>query len=252
MASSKVQCPQCSKQYTNKPALQGRKVSCKCGQVFRMPGAKIDAEANSSPQSDLRPPTPIPAQPQVAPTAPPQAMPATPAVATMQVACPTCKQSHAVPRTQAGQPFTCSCGSPFLIPAPVAPASIAPPPMAPQAPVAPAVAHPAQAYPPASPPQPTSANSYWNREVQIAKPKPRKIVKKKVVYEEPKRKNNSEMSDGIGSIGVGIVMIMIGGCITIGSYAAAKPGGVYWIAYGPVIWGFILLFKGMVQVLNND
>lgn len=41
--SSKVACPSCGKGYRWKPDLAGRKVKCKCGEIFRMADASPDA-----------------------------------------------------------------------------------------------------------------------------------------------------------------------------------------------------------------
>ena len=278
MASSKVQCPQCSKPYTNKPELQGRKVSCKkCGQVFRMPGTKLDPEQIRSSQAGKSTPssafplaqpatTPVPVQPltpapvPIAPVPVPAQSPAptpvnpiapiSPASSTIHVACPNCQQSHSVAGTLAGQPYTCSCGSPFMIPAPTVP--VAPAPIAPAttpvsaAPITPPVPT-SQALPAAAPP---SGNSYWNREVQTAQPKPRKIVKKKIVREKPKKAIRVDINAGLGDLVFGLILFIVGVSITVGTYVSANPGGIYYIAYGPVIWGAIHIMIGLAKIFG--
>ena len=48
----------------------------------------------------------------------------------------------------------------------------------------------------------------------------------------------------------GLVLIVIGLAITVGTRDAAESsgGGTYVVAYGPMVWGGLLFFKGLFQL----
>ena len=58
------------------------------------------------------------------------------------------------------------------------------------------------------------------------------------------RHRESSSGGGAGML-VGAVVCAIGVIVTIGSFAAAAPGGTYVVAYGAIIWGAIRFFQGM-------
>jgi hypothetical protein len=55
-------------------------------------------------------------------------------------------------------------------------------------------------------------------------------------------------AEGVKQIVGGLIALVVGLAITIGTYAAASGGGVYFVAYGPMIFGVIYLIKGLVNV----
>ncbi len=89
IAVAKVKCPNCSKIHRVTPKVQGRKVGCKCGKIFRMPGEKINPSAvKAKPDSD----------------------------SLFEVFCSTCGQGYRLAGSLAGKKGTCSCGATFQIP----------------------------------------------------------------------------------------------------------------------------------------
>jgi hypothetical protein len=60
---------------------------------------------------------------------------------------------------------------------------------------------------------------------------------------------SSETGAGLKNMLVGGVVCFIGLAITIGSYVAAEPGGVFYLAYGPIIFGGIQFFRGLAQLV---
>lgn len=52
---------------------------------------------------------------------------------------------------------------------------------------------------------------------------------------------------GTSSIVIGLIFLVLGLVITIGTYnsAATSGGGTYVVAYGPMIFGFIKLIQGL-------
>jgi uncharacterized membrane protein len=47
---------------------------------------------------------------------------------------------------------------------------------------------------------------------------------------------------------VGIGLIALGLIITVLTYSAASNGGTYFVAYGPIIFGVILVIRGITTV----
>lgn len=53
---------------------------------------------------------------------------------------------------------------------------------------------------------------------------------------------------GSGDIALGLVLIVIGILITAVTYgSASSSGGTYIVAYGPIIFGVIKLFRGLAR-----
>ena len=50
-------------------------------------------------------------------------------------------------------------------------------------------------------------------------------------------------------IGVGFLMLAIGIVITAATYSMAHNGGVYVVAYGPVIFGAIAILRGLFRLV---
>lgn len=49
-------------------------------------------------------------------------------------------------------------------------------------------------------------------------------------------------------IKVGAVLFVVGFVITVGTFAAAKPGGTFIISWGPMVFGAIRVFKGYMEL----
>ena len=48
----------------------------------------------------------------------------------------------------------------------------------------------------------------------------------------------------------GIGIVVVAGGITLVTYIAAAPGGTYWLAWGPTIWGGYMVFRGLARASN--
>jgi hypothetical protein len=55
---------------------------------------------------------------------------------------------------------------------------------------------------------------------------------------------------GLMNMVIGAIICLIGIGITVGTYVAAEPGGVYMLAYGPIIFGGIQFFRGVIQLMT--
>lgn len=53
---------------------------------------------------------------------------------------------------------------------------------------------------------------------------------------------------GLQNMLIGGVVCFIGLAVTVGSYVAAEPGGVFLLAYGPIIFGGIQFIRGFFQL----
>ncbi len=60
----------------------------------------------------------------------------------------------------------------------------------------------------------------------------------------------SSASDGLKNMIIGGIVCFIGVAVTVGSYVAAEPGGYFLLAYGPIIFGGIQFFRGLVQLVS--
>ena len=98
-----VQCPSCQLQIKVTERLYGRKVSCKCGTVIRMPAGPAGNTA-----SQPTPAMPVAATP--VPAAPVSAVP-------IRFNCPSCQQQLEVEGQYAGKVTQCPCGTRIKIPA---------------------------------------------------------------------------------------------------------------------------------------
>ena len=55
------------------------------------------------------------------------------------------------------------------------------------------------------------------------------------------------MGSGLTNMVVGGMVCFIGLAVTVRSYVAAEPGGVFLLACGPIIFGGIQFFRGLIQ-----
>jgi hypothetical protein len=54
---------------------------------------------------------------------------------------------------------------------------------------------------------------------------------------------------GTGDIVLGLILIIVGVLITAVTYdSASREGGTYFVAYGPIIFGAIRLFRGLANL----
>src|SRR4051812_34891594 len=67
-------------------------------------------------------------------------------------------------------------------------------------------------------------------------------------YGPPPVVRNRHRAEGVKQFVGGLIALVVGLAITIGTYTAASGGGVYFVAYGPMIFGVIYLIKGLVNV----
>ncbi len=58
----------------------------------------------------------------------------------------------------------------------------------------------------------------------------------------------SGRSGGLKNMLIGGIVCFIGLAVTVGSYVAAEPGGVFLLAYGPIIFGGIQFLRGFFQL----
>ena len=85
----KLKCPGCERKIELKENHFGRKLKCKCGQVFRVPKKPVRQEIHASPQQQLPP---------------------------IQFSCPTCMMMLQVDGEMAGRTSACPCGTHVPIP----------------------------------------------------------------------------------------------------------------------------------------
>jgi hypothetical protein len=69
-----------------------------------------------------------------------------------------------------------------------------------------------------------------------------------LVPESRAKTRDSDMGSGVKNMLIGAVVCFIGLAVTIGSYVAAEPGGVFLLAYGPIIFGGIQFVRGFIQL----
>jgi hypothetical protein len=69
-----------------------------------------------------------------------------------------------------------------------------------------------------------------------------------LVPESKSKRQSSGVGSGVTNMLVGGIICFIGLAVTIGSYVAAEPGGVFLLAYGPIIFGGIQFFRGCIQL----
>jgi hypothetical protein len=50
-------------------------------------------------------------------------------------------------------------------------------------------------------------------------------------------------------LGVGFLMFVIGVLITVATYSMASNGGIYVVAYGPIIFGAISILRGLFRLV---
>ena len=64
------------------------------------------------------------------------------------------------------------------------------------------------------------------------------------IYEHKRRK-------GFKNLGFGALWFVGGTVVTIATYSAASGGGRYVVAWGAILFGFIQMVSGLVQLLGN-
>src|ERR1039457_626098 len=50
-------------------------------------------------------------------------------------------------------------------------------------------------------------------------------------------------------LGVGILLVVVGIVITAATYSMARHGGMYVVAYGPVVFGAISILRGLFRLV---
>ena len=60
----------------------------------------------------------------------------------------------------------------------------------------------------------------------------------------------SSDSGGGGLIALGIILVVVGIAITVitKDHATRQGGGTYVVAYGPIIWGAVMFFRGLARL----
>ena len=61
----------------------------------------------------------------------------------------------------------------------------------------------------------------------------------------------AKAASGSGSIVGGLLMMVIGGVLTFGSYSSTRPGGRYFVFSGLMIYGFFYFIAGIVSKLRK-
>lgn len=61
----------------------------------------------------------------------------------------------------------------------------------------------------------------------------------------------AKAASGSGSIVGGLLMMIIGGALTFGSYSSTRPGGRYFVFSGLMIYGFFYFIAGIVSKLRK-
>jgi hypothetical protein len=56
------------------------------------------------------------------------------------------------------------------------------------------------------------------------------------------------VGSGLKNMLIGGTVCFIGLAVTVGSYIAAEPGGVFLLAWGPIIFGALQFFRGLFQL----
>lgn len=76
-------------------------------------------------------------------------------------------------------------------------------------------------------------------------------VVESLVPESRGKPRGAERSSGAKNMLVGGAVCFLGLAVTVGSYVAAEPGGVFLLAYGPIIFGGLQFLRGMIQLLTG-
>ncbi|MEM7457295.1 MAG: hypothetical protein AAF456_23335 [Planctomycetota bacterium] len=106
-------------------------------------------------------------------------------------------------------------------------------------------------------PAPAGAG-YWNRPGTASLAGGGQKKSRRDAYKKSKKKKRKSGGGGdvpmsaIGNIGFGILLAVLGLGATAASYNMADVGEEYVIWYGPVIWGAIHFFAGVVQLISGD
>lgn len=60
-------------------------------------------------------------------------------------------------------------------------------------------------------------------------------------------------SGGGGLMVLGLILVIVGIAITVitKDHATRRGGGTYVVAYGPMIWGAVMFFRGLVRLGNR-
>jgi hypothetical protein len=67
----------------------------------------------------------------------------------------------------------------------------------------------------------------------------------------PPAARRSRRADGVKQLTGGAIALVVGLAITIGTYQLASGGGSYFVAYGPMIFGVIYVFKGLANIMRG-
>jgi len=59
-------------------------------------------------------------------------------------------------------------------------------------------------------------------------------------------------SSGLKNMALGGIVCFIGLAVTVGSYVAAEPGGMFLLAYGPIVFGGIQFVRGFIQLTTGS
>ncbi len=61
--------------------------------------------------------------------------------------------------------------------------------------------------------------------------------------------SSSSGESGGGLIVLGLILLIVGIAITVITHdQASRQGGTYIVAYGPILWGGITLFRGLARL----
>ena len=72
-------------------------------------------------------------------------------------------------------------------------------------------------------------------------------------YGTPMQGASSGEGGGGALMALGIVLVIVGIAITVitKDNATRRGGGTYVVAYGPMIWGAVMFFRGLVRLGNR-
>lgn len=72
-----------------------------------------------------------------------------------------------------------------------------------------------------------------------------------IVEKASKTKKAAFRQGGVKLLLTGLAMLVLGIIITGVSYSAAANGGIYFVAFGPVIFGVANMFRGLVRIITG-
>lgn len=279
-----ARCGSCGKQFQAQPHLAGKTVPCPfCGGQLTVPAATaVAASGASSAQSApaaKRAATANPRTPEKRPVAArPAPTPATSRAGASQIVSCRCGAQFKAEAHLAGKTVACpTCKQPLQVPLPGAKAKAAPAAtrpaddfwdaLLPQEPKKPIVPEP----------DPHAEESITGHQAtalaigllsrglspqqvraQLVERGVSQVETDRVVDTlSPESKSSSGPkaaggSSGVTNMLVGGIVCFIGVAVTVGSYVAAEPGGVFLLAYGPIIFGGIQFVRGLIQLASRS